>query len=78
MTLLDSLSAIIRAWPETVKFLNRLGDAADQIQKIIKEQNLNQFLEDLDKTILQVENAKSLQERVDAAKALSNLVRRLG
>lgn len=78
MTIWASLAAIIQAWPETIKFINRLADAAEKIQKVIKEQNLNQFLEDLDKTIHQVENAKSLQERVDAAKALSNLVRRLG
>jgi hypothetical protein len=78
MEVLLAIGAIIRAWPETVKFLNRLVDVFDQLKKAAAEKELNDWLTELDGTLAIVEKAKSLEERVNAAKKLADLVRRLG
>lgn len=78
MEVLAAIAGILKAWPETIKFINRVADGFEQIKKIAKEKELQDFLQDLDSTLGQVDKAQSLRERIDAAKKLSDLVRRLG
>ncbi len=78
MGVLSAIAAIIRAWPETVKFLNTIVSVIEQMKKAAAEKELNQWLTDLDTNLKKIGVAKTTQEKIDAAKALADLVRHLG
>lgn len=69
---------IIATISGVIKLLNTLVDVFKKLAKISAEKELNEWLENLDSTLKKVESAQSLQERVNAAKALADLVRRMG
>ncbi len=77
MGILAAITAIFRAWPETVAFLNRMADGFEYLQKLSQEKKMQDFLEDLDFSKRKAENAKTIEEKIDAARALSDLIRRL-
>lgn len=77
MGVLAAITAIIRAWPETVAFLNRMASAFEYLQKLSAEKKMQDFLEDLESAKRKAENSKTIEEKIDAARALSDIIRRL-
>lgn len=77
MTVVAAISAIITAWPETVKFLNTLASVFTQLKAAAAEKELNDWLNDLDSTLKTVGSAASLEDKINAAKKLADLVKHL-
>lgn len=61
----DAIKAVIVAVPKILDFFNKIG-------KQISEQKFQDFMKGLDEATQKLENAKTLQERIDAAKKLSD------
>lgn len=66
----EAIKAFLITLPKILDLFARLG-------KQMSDQAFQSWLTDLDTTTQQLENAKTLKERVDAAKRLSELVRRM-
>jgi hypothetical protein len=77
MQFLALIGSIIKGWPETMKFLNKLHDGMEYILKLSKEKEIQSFLEDLDESRRKAESAQTLREKIDAAKSLSAIIRRI-
>jgi len=61
-----------------IDLLNKLIDLGKQIAKVAKDGAVVAWVNDLHSSIDQLEKAKSLEEKVNAARRLSDLTRRIG
>lgn len=78
MGVLAAIGAIIQAMPEIAKFLNTIVSVIEQLKKAAAEKEINQWLLDLDTNLKKIGIAKTTQEKIDAARALADLVKHLG
>jgi len=60
-----------------INFLNTLLDLGKKIAKIATDGAVTAWVNDLHSSIDQLEKAKSLEEKVNAARRLSDLTRRI-
>jgi hypothetical protein len=65
----EAIKAFLITIPKLLDLFSRLG-------KQMAEKSFQDWLAELDQTTQNLENAKTMQERVDAAKKLSDLIRR--
>lgn len=67
-------------WGEAIKAflitLPKVLDVFSRLSKMMADKSFQDWLTELDSTTQNLENAKTTQERVDAAKRLSDLIRR--
>lgn len=54
-----------------------LWNALERLGQVAKERELGNWLEDLDKATTELDHAKTMEERINAAKKLADLTRRL-
>lgn len=58
-----------------IDLVNTLVSVYGKLQKLAENEKAQRFLVGLDQTIDAIENAKSLREKIDAAKKLGDLLR---
>lgn len=61
-----------------IELLNKVVDLGRQFAKMAKDGAVLAWVNDLHSTIDQLDKAKSLEEKVNAARRLSDLTRRIG
>ncbi len=71
----EAIVAVIKSLPEIMKFANSLLSAVDGLAKMAKDQQVNSWLDSLNKATADLKNAETLRERIDAAKRLNDLSR---
>ena len=67
---IEAIKALMVMMPKLMDLITRLGAQ-------MKERSFQEWVTELDQTTQALEKAKSLRERIDAAKKLSDLARRL-
>ena len=70
MAVLEAIAALIKVLPQVFSLIERLG-------ALVKEKSFNDWVGELNDTVRQLETSQSLQDRVAAARRLSDLVRRM-
>lgn len=60
-----------------VEFLNKIMDLGGKLAKVATDGAISAWVNDLHSSIDQLEKAKTLEEKVNAARRLSDLTRRL-
>jgi len=71
------LVTFLAGLPKVADFFNRIVDTVEKLNKAAEDKDLARFLDDLDATTDKIERAQTLGERVAAARALSELLKRL-
>lgn len=71
----EAIVAIIKSLPEIMKFTNKLMDALSGLVEMAKDQQVNSWLDSLNKATADLKNAQTLRDRIDAAKRLNDLSR---
>lgn len=66
----EGIVALLKSIPKMMSLIERAG-------QWIKEKGINDWLDDLDKTITSLEDAKSPEDKRKAARDLASLIRRL-
>lgn len=66
----EGVLAFLKAVPKLIGLMERVG-------QWIKEKNVEAWLDDLDKTITSLEEAKTPEEKRKSARDLASLIRRL-
>jgi molecular chaperone GrpE (heat shock protein) len=69
--------ALLQALPEFLKLMNMLGNAISRLNAYAKENNIQQWILDLEHSIDQLEQAKTPDEKISAAKRLLDSVRNI-
>lgn len=67
---LSAIITLIQTLPKIIEVIERLGAQ-------MKQQAFQQWLSELDDVTRKLETAQSLQDRVDAARRLNDLVKRM-
>jgi len=70
MATFQGILTIIRLIPQLIALIGKFSE-------YVKKSKLEAWLSDLDQTIDHLEKAKTSQEKIDAAKRLADLTRRL-
>lgn len=67
----------IKALPEILALISRLGVLFDALVTEAKRQNLNQWLDELEHKVDQLKNAKTKEDKFNAAHGLVDSIRTL-
>ena len=71
----EAIVAIIKALPDIVKLVTKIGESIGGLVDAAKDAQLNNWLDSLNQATRDLKNAKTLRERIDAAKRLNDLSR---
>lgn len=60
-----------------LEFVSTLIRVGEKVYKLVENEKAKQWLVDLDSTLDQINGSKSLREKIEAAKRLGDLLRRI-
>jgi hypothetical protein len=75
--MIAGIFALIQALPELFKLLNRLGDVVDRFMKWSDKNKFNEWIDNLEASIVKLDKAKTPEEKLDAAQSLVDSIRKL-
>ncbi len=70
--------AFFTALPAIISLISRLGDVFQSLLQYANQNNLNGWIDSLEKQIDALKNAKTSEEKLTAAEGLVSIVRNLG
>lgn len=76
--MIAGIITLIQALPALIELLNRLGLLVDRMVKYSNQNNLNGWIDSLEKAVDKLEQAKSSEEKLGAAQDLVGIIRGLG
>ena len=71
----EAIVGIIKSLPEIMQFANKLMSALEGLAKMAKDQQVNSWLDSLNKATSDLKNAQTLRDRINAAQRLNDLSR---
>jgi hypothetical protein len=77
MPIIPFLIKLIQMAPEAIAFANRLLDIASKMRGVVEQHELDQWMNDLEKTIDELEKSKTPETRRAVARNLVGIIRRL-
>lgn len=69
------LIAFLQALPEFLKLMNRMGDLLDRFVKWSHDNNVSGWIDSLEQSINKLEQAKTPEDKLNAAHDLVGLIR---
>lgn len=70
-----AIVAVIKSLPEIMQFANKLMTALQGLAEMAKDQQVNSWLDGLNRATQDLKNAQTLRARIDAARRLNELSR---
>jgi hypothetical protein len=78
MTVIEGVVAFFKALPELLSLLSRLGALLDSIIKYAHQNDINGWLDKVEKNVDGLKNAKTREEKLTAAQNIVDIVRGIG
>ncbi len=76
--MMPGILAFISALPMLLSLISRLGTVLDSLATYAKENDLNRWIDDLEKSTDLLTRAKTSEEKLAAAQALVKTIRNMG
>jgi hypothetical protein len=78
MSGIEGVVAFFKALPELIALLSRLGALLESLLAYAHQNDINGFLDNVEKNVDGLKNAKTKNEKLNAAQNLVDLVRNIG
>lgn len=75
---MSGIIAFFQALPAILTLISRLGNVLDALNKAAEQNNLNGWIDSLEQAVKKLEQAKTSQEKLDAAQFLVGAIRSIG
>ena len=69
----EAIVAIIKSLPEILGLIKKVGESVGGLVDLARDQQLNSWLDSLNQATGELKNAKTLRDRINAAKRLNDL-----